>query len=31
MRATYEQEGTNCSCVHKDFLYVCSTHLFVCG
>ena len=37
MHATYEcmhvaceQEGTNWSCMHQDFLHMCSTHLLVC-
>jgi len=31
MHAAREQEGTNWSCVHQDFLHMCSTHLLVCG
>ena len=31
MHAAYEQEGTNRSCVHQDFLHMRSTHLLVCG
>ena len=30
--AAFEQEDTNWSCVHQDFLHMCSTHhLLVCG
>jgi len=31
MHAACGQEGTNWSCVHQDFLHMCSTHLLVCG